>query len=60
MQPCQLSREDEVLVIFIAQVRVHSGPNRGLQAEVAIVFLLLYLSSCPPLDLVLGVDLLII
>lgn len=48
------------LVILIAQVRIHQVPNRGLQAKVATISLLLHYHSGPPLNLALGVDLLII
>lgn len=54
MQSCQLQREDEILMILIAQVRVHPVLSRSLWDGVAIIFLLFLLSICPPLDLVLG------
>lgn len=60
MQPCQLQRKDEVLVILVAHVRVHPIPNRGLGARVVTISLLLYHNSYLPLDFALGVDLLTI
>lgn len=60
MQPFQLQREDEILVILIVQVRVHLVFNRGLQVGDATTLLLLHRSDCPPLDPAFGMDLLFI